>query len=159
MDDLKRQQEQLLAALDNSTQSVLDDSRSAETANAAEDSLIDDIMALDESQTTNDDSQMSTTQESNTVCVSPVPAAASHTNPTTSSTPLNSSKQSMSGTPLLQSTSTYTELPAGSNWSVGVSEIIDFENLADSTGKFERMKDLIKKVRVSVKQLNDEYDV
>lgn len=161
LDDLKQQQEQLLAALDNSSQSVTTDKTEA----TADDSLIDDIMALNETQTTasNDDSLLNATQSSADVLASssPVVVASADTssNETAStSTPLNSSKHSLSGTPLIQSASQFTELPAGSNWSVGVSDIIDFENLADSTGKFQRMKSLIKKVRVTVKQLNDEYD-
>lgn len=156
MDDLRLQQEKLLAALDESVQSV-DTSAAIQVANN-DDSLIDDIMALDASSRSNgDDDSLSTTQspaaDSQDSFVSPTPPKSS-----TPSTPLNSSKHSMSGTPLLQSASPYTQLPAGSSWSVGVSDVIDFENLADSTGKFERMKGLIQKVRVAVKQLSDEYD-
>lgn len=156
MDDLRLQQEKLLAALDESVQSV-NTTAVSQVANN-DDSLIDDIMALDAtSQSNGDEDTLSRTQspadDSQDSFVSPTPTKSS-----APSTPLNSSKHSMSGTPLLQSASPYTQLPAGSSWSVGVSDVIDFENLADSTGKYERMKGLLQRVRVSVKQLSDEYD-
>lgn len=52
------------------------------------------------------------------------------------------------GTPVLESFSGFEALPAGDNFMVGVSEVIAFENLAESTGKYENMRELIKKVRV-----------
>lgn len=137
LDDLRKQQELLLAALNASTTSVADDS------------LIDDIMALETTTCSADDST--------TVCESPEPTTPTEDFATPlPATPMNSSKHSVSGTPLIQSVSPYSTIPVGANWSVGVSEIIDFENLADSTGKFEQMKSLIKRVRVAVKELNEE---
>lgn len=52
------------------------------------------------------------------------------------------------GCPVLPSFSPFNILPAGENFQVGVSDVINFENLAESTGKYEKMKELIKKVRV-----------
>lgn len=52
------------------------------------------------------------------------------------------------GCPVLPSFSLFNILPAGENFQVGVSDVINFENLAESTGKYEKMKELIKKVRV-----------
>lgn len=51
------------------------------------------------------------------------------------------------GCPVLDSFSGFSRLPNGDNFKVGVSDVIAFENLADSTGKFEQMKGLINKVR------------
>lgn len=51
------------------------------------------------------------------------------------------------GCPLLPSFSSYQNLPAGENFQEGVSDVIAFENLSESTGKYEKMKKLIKKVR------------
>lgn len=52
------------------------------------------------------------------------------------------------GCPVLPSFSSYSNLPAGGNFQQGVCDVIAFENLAESTGKYESMKQLIKKVRV-----------
>lgn len=51
------------------------------------------------------------------------------------------------GCPVLPSFSGFSDLPQGDNFQVGVSDVIAFENLADSTGKYEHMKGLIQKVR------------
>jgi zinc finger CCHC domain-containing protein 8 len=56
------------------------------------------------------------------------------------------------GTPVLDSFSGFEALPDGDNFMVGVSEVINFENLAESTGKYENMRELIKKVRVFQKK-------
>lgn len=57
------------------------------------------------------------------------------------------------GTPLLKF-SPYDALPPGENFMVGVSDVINFENLPDSTGSYEKMEKIIKKVRHEVKRLN-----
>lgn len=166
LDELRKQQDDLLAALNASTTSVAD-----ETLNTApvDDSLIDDILALET--TANDDTINSST------CDSPEPndktpplddpstpqCQPSSTNhefatPATPATPLNTSIQTLSGTPLIKSVSPYETIPVGSNWSVGVSDIIDFENIEGSIGKYEKMKGLIKRIRVTIKDLNDDYE-
>lgn len=168
LDDLRQQQEKLMAALDDSSVLGNQSLNSTATAVVADDSLIDDILALDASQSCSqpaldDDSQCSDNPPTNDTTLD-----ESHdddgTNTATAATqspavtPLNSSIASVSGTPLLQSSSPYAQPPSGAAWSVGVSDIIDYENLADSTGTFTRMKGVLEKVRVAVKQLNDEYD-
>lgn len=55
--------------------------------------------------------------------------------------------KTMEGTPVLNSISPFGILPKGENFSVGVSDVIAFENLPDSTGKYEKMRDTIGKVR------------
>lgn len=57
------------------------------------------------------------------------------------------------GTPLLKF-SPYDNLPPGANFQVGVSDVINFENLPDSTGSYEKMEKIIKKVRTEVQKLN-----
>lgn len=68
------------------------------------------------------------------------------------------SKGTMSGTPLLKQVSPYSRLPVGEKWSIGVTDVIDFENLPDSTGTYQKLTDVIRKVRTFVKQSNDESD-
>lgn len=57
------------------------------------------------------------------------------------------------GTPLIESKSTYSRLPDLNNFMKGVSPVINFENLPDSTGKYEQMTSVIQKVR-EMRQMN-----
>ncbi|XP_061386354.1 zinc finger CCHC domain-containing protein 8 homolog [Musca vetustissima] len=59
------------------------------------------------------------------------------------------------GTPVLKF-SPYDSLPNGENFKVGVSDVINFENLPDSTGKYENMKELIKKVRTVIHKIHSD---
>lgn len=60
------------------------------------------------------------------------------------------------GTPLLQSVSPYQRLPSADKFSVNICDVINFENLPDSTGKYKKMSGLIRKVRVKLSKINDE---
>ncbi|XP_065079307.1 zinc finger CCHC domain-containing protein 8 homolog [Ochlerotatus camptorhynchus] len=51
------------------------------------------------------------------------------------------------GTPILTPFTPFNTLPCGDAFSKGVSDVINFENLPNSTGKYERMKSLLSKVR------------
>ncbi|XP_055687886.1 zinc finger CCHC domain-containing protein 8 homolog [Lutzomyia longipalpis] len=67
-------------------------------------------------------------------------------------TPDNRGKSlsTLPGTPILVPFSPYSHLPDGDRWAKGVSGVIDFENLPDSTGKYEKMKNVLEKVREKV---------
>lgn len=52
------------------------------------------------------------------------------------------------GCPVLPSFTPFNTLPDGEKFQEGVCDVIAFENLAESTGKYEKMKELITKVRV-----------
>lgn len=106
---------------------------------AVNDSLVDFILTRD-------------ADESMTVQPEVVEAQASST--PSSRTLL--SRDVVEGTPLLKSASPFAKLPDGDKWAVGVSDVINFENLPDSTGKYEKMKVLIKKVQSVVRQINNE---
>jgi zinc finger CCHC domain-containing protein 8 len=60
------------------------------------------------------------------------------------------------GCPVLPSFSPFEILPSNVNFQQGVCDVIAFENLAQSTGKYENMKGIIKKVRVFVKEQQKE---
>lgn len=64
---------------------------------------------------------------------------------------------SIAGTPILKF-SIYDKLPVGDNFKVGVSDVINFENLPDSTGKYEQMKDVLKNVRRKMEELQNDED-
>uniref|UniRef100_A0A182FB10 PSP proline-rich domain-containing protein n=2 Tax=Anopheles albimanus TaxID=7167 RepID=A0A182FB10_ANOAL len=51
------------------------------------------------------------------------------------------------GTPILKTCTPYKTLPNGAAFSEGVSDVIHFENLPHSTGKYEQMKSLLAEVR------------
>ena len=59
------------------------------------------------------------------------------------------------GTPVLKF-SPYESLPSGDKFALGICHHINFENLPDSTGKYDKMKSLLKKVRNQVTELNQE---
>lgn len=54
---------------------------------------------------------------------------------------------STEGTPVLRSSSGHSRLPPPENFSKDICDVINFENLPESTGKFERMRGLLKKVK------------
>ncbi|RZC40741.1 zinc finger CCHC domain-containing protein 8 -like protein [Asbolus verrucosus] len=58
------------------------------------------------------------------------------------------------GTPILKSNSPYLTLPNPDNFSKDVSPVINFENLPNSTGKYEQMADVLQKVRSTLKNIH-----
>jgi zinc finger CCHC domain-containing protein 8 len=62
------------------------------------------------------------------------------------------------GCPVLPSFSGFSNLPQGEKFKEGVSDVIAFENLAESTGKYEKMKHLLKKVKQYQNELNEKTD-
>lgn len=65
-------------------------------------------------------------------------------------------KVSSFGTPILKSASPYSKLPKPDNFSKDVSPVINFENLPNSTGKYEQMTGVLQKVRSTLKDLQTE---
>lgn len=139
-----------------------------DTIATVDDSLIDDILALETTQSSMDNtfetSDIDTSANTSGHISSPLRVtAAPHLDESPASPPadtpqMNNSKGLEFGTPLINSISPFSKLPTGDSWSNGVSDIIDFENLPDSTGKYLQMKSVLSKVRDAVKQLKDEYD-
>lgn len=62
------------------------------------------------------------------------------------------------GTPILKSASPFERLPSSEKFSKDICDVINFENLPDSTGKYEQMSGLIKKVRSAVARIHSEAD-
>ncbi|XP_059484325.1 zinc finger CCHC domain-containing protein 8 homolog [Neocloeon triangulifer] len=74
-------------------------------------------------------------------------------------TPEPSIGRSMStalGTPVVESWTPFEKLPTAEKFSQGVSEHLNFENLPGATGKYEKMKGIINKVRKTMNCLNNE---
>ncbi|CAK9809839.1 Zinc finger CCHC domain-containing protein 8 homolog [Anthophora plagiata] len=60
------------------------------------------------------------------------------------------------GTPVLQSTSPYSKLPSFDKFSKNICDVINFENLPDSTGKYKQMTGVLQKVRNTMAKLQQE---
>lgn len=60
------------------------------------------------------------------------------------------------GTPLLASASPYNKLPSSEKFSKDICDVINFENLPDSTGKYEQMTGVLQKVRSTMAKLYQE---
>lgn len=169
LEDLEALQQKLLQGLQGNT--------SINTTIDQEDSLIDEVMALEamveqetaitiitnstaiDNKDTNKTSD--TTQKATAAQCSIETADTENQNQAneiiSTAKPKVIFKETLMGTPLLQF-SPFDKLPAGDNFKVGVSDVINFENLPDSTGKYEQMKGLIKKVRTIVTKLHNEDD-
>lgn len=60
------------------------------------------------------------------------------------------------GTPILPSTSPYSKLPSSEKFSKDICDVINFENLPDSTGKYEQMTGVLQKVRSTMARLHQQ---
>uniref|UniRef100_A0A1B6EWG9 PSP proline-rich domain-containing protein n=2 Tax=Cuerna arida TaxID=1464854 RepID=A0A1B6EWG9_9HEMI len=60
------------------------------------------------------------------------------------------------GTPILKSVSPYARLPSADKFSVNICDVINFENLPDSTGKYEKMSGIIRKVRTKLSKISSD---
>lgn len=68
------------------------------------------------------------------------------------------SKATVHGTPIIQQVSPFASLPSSDKWSIGVSDVIDFENLAGAVGTYNKMSQIIHKVRVFAKTSNEDSE-
>lgn len=59
------------------------------------------------------------------------------------------------GTPLLNIASSYIKLPSDNNFAKDICDVINFENLPNSTGKYKQISDLLKKVKNEVDRIQD----
>lgn len=86
--------------------------------------------------------------------------------PESNSTPVHSTSQKSSdqasvklvhfGTPILPSTSPYNKLPSSEKFSKDICDVINFENLPDSTGKYKQMTGVLQKVRRTMERLHQQ---
>lgn len=156
LDDLNERKKRLLNALDDSTISIT----TAMTKSIEDDSLIDDIMALQD-----DESTLEVTQSTDENCETSIVSDGRSATPATPEVQavvrkslLHASKETLSGTPVIQGVSPFNNLPNCEKWREGVSDVMDFENLPESVGKYEKMRTLLEKVRVKVKKIQYEDD-
>lgn len=71
---------------------------------------------------------------------------------------LNASQDSVKsvdlGTPILKSSSPYNKLPPSEKFSKNICDVLNFENLPDSTGKYEQMTEVLQRVRNSMVRIH-----
>ncbi|XP_073848079.1 zinc finger CCHC domain-containing protein 8 homolog isoform X2 [Musca autumnalis] len=155
LDELEVRKNQLLKELNTSVIEI-------------DDSLIDDIIELDNSLEEGEEVEDEKSNSSNTTpqaekeVTEPLEQqqqqqANEDSKDSCKSSETNSDNidKTFMGTPVLKF-SPYDSLPNGENFKVGVSDVINFENLPDSTGKYENMKELIKKVRTVIHKIHND---
>lgn len=152
LDDLNERKKRLLNALDDSTVSIT----TLVSKPLEDDSLIDDILALQDDSilessgiTDGDTSKISNSSAS---IISAVNSTVLNKNV------LHVSKETVCGTPVIKALSPFSNLPNSEKWREGVSDVLDFQNLPDSIGKYDKMRTIIEKVRVKVKKIQYEDD-
>lgn len=87
--------------------------------------------------------------QSNSTPIRPISQKSSNTNQV-------SVKSVHLGTPILPSTSPYSKLPSSEKFSKDICDVINFENLPDSTGKYEQMSGVLQKVRSTMARLHEQ---
>lgn len=158
LDDLNERKKRLLNALDDSTISI----SSVLNKPIEDDSLIDDIMALNdestlESSVINDENGDASKIDTTSVSLSYSPPATPDVQSAVANKIiLHASKGAVTGTPVIKGVSPFNNLPNSEKWREGVSDVMDFENLPESVGKYEKMRTLLETVRVKVKKIQYE---
>lgn len=177
--ELKQKQEEILRALENESS----DSNSNATAVNQDGTPNNDTETNDqEKNNTNDTNENPPVETANndtiqnvepiendavvnaldTSAMEPVELIKIHLESSVPNTPSPSmagqSRKAMFGTPIIQQVSPFSKLPTGEKWSVGVSDVIDFENLPDGTGTYSKLTGVIEKVRTVIKRINDDNE-
>lgn len=134
--ELEKQKENLLLALeDNTSSNVISEENTNEANSGIDDqddiplTRVEDCIDLDNST----DERISDSEKPSTSAI----------------------KTSVLGTPILKSNSPYSRLPNMDNFTKDVSPVINFENLPNSTGKYEQMTGVLQKVRTKLKDLQN----
>ena len=106
-------------------------------------------------------SDVSSKSNSNIVSKSDMPPPSNEITPESNRTRRNERRTSHGsvksvdfGTPVLQSTSAYSKLPSSEKFSKDICDVINFENLPNSTGKYKQMSGVLHKVRNTLAKLH-----
>lgn len=159
--ELKQKQEEILKALEDEASSdsnitsldqndiPTNQTDSEQKTNSETDSNVEkniDNTTLDSTLSESINELAESTNQSESVQNTPSVSATGH------------SRMAMFGTPLMKQVSPYSKLPDGEKWSVGVTDVIDFENLPDATGAYQKLTGVISKVRSVIKRINDDTE-
>ena len=159
LEELNNRKQAILAEIGDS--SVFFDTSTINTS--VEDSLLQDVIDLERDEDMNNtnktisniiiENSVNENLENSTKDESLLESPAS---PTPAAIEVGHVESTVLGVPVLPSFTPFNKLPSGEHFSKGVCDVIAFENLAESTGKYETMKVLIGKVRGTLKKLNQE---
>ncbi|XP_053625136.1 zinc finger CCHC domain-containing protein 8 homolog [Plodia interpunctella] len=162
LDDLEEKKRKLLSALEGDTTLVahinLDEStdnieksntvtKGAEDANVGKEFITE--LANDETPLNNSPAKISS-------CKSPAETKASDSD-LESKTELRTGhvKTTAYGTPVMNVASSYVKLPSDDKFSKDICDVINFENLPNSTGKYKQISNLLKKVKSEVDRIQE----
>ncbi|CAD0196968.1 unnamed protein product [Chrysodeixis includens] len=183
LDDLEEKKRLLLNALDSDTPNVSVISILDSTDEHVEDKIIDvseDVEKSDETQTADNkangsiDDKESQSQDSSSTEPKPVTPEPSSSNvlenqgtketvstPDVPSTPEQEPskpghvKGTQYGTPVMNIASSYLQLPTDEKFAKDICDVINFENLPNSTGKYKQISALLRKVKSEVDRIQD----
>lgn len=156
--ELKQKQEEILKALEDasSDSNSLPSDHNEIPAVKVELETNESASATDHKNDDEHNTEPSTLETTMENTESAKPCESVQNTPTASAT--GHSRSSMFGTPLIKQVSPFSKLPGGEKWSVGVTDVIDFENLPDATGAYQKLTGVISKVRTAIKRINDDTE-
>lgn len=176
--ELKQKQEELLRALENESSdsnsrspavnpsqndTAINDSENNNdiNVNPCDETVVDDE-TVQNAESNETDVEMNAPNSASTENAESSQSTSIHLESNAPSTPSPSitgqSRVAMFGTPLIKQVSPFSKLPTGEKWSVGVTDVIDFENLPNATGAFTKLTGVIEKVRTVIKRINDDNE-
>lgn len=124
---------------------------SQECLNIDKDSMKSNLQFLDTSFNNTSNTRLDTSVSNETMSVL-------NSTPISSNLSLSTNQASVKsvhlGTPILTSSSPYNKLPSSEKFSKDICDVINFENLPDSMGKYEQMSGVLQKVRNTMAKLN-----
>lgn len=158
LNELKRKQEEILKALEdalsdsNSSPQSPEQNGEQKTVEITNETNASTLTELNTEETVNDVSIAETTIKTDEI--NEVSTEQTETVPNTP-TITGRSRESVFGTPLIKQVSPFSKLPVGDKWAVGVTDVIDFENLPEATGTYQKLNGVIQKIRTKIKEINE----
>lgn len=126
-------------------ESEMRDKGVVETANKSPSSPVDNVSSRTETPVSTPTAETSRT---NTPASTPT-AEASRTKTA------GTVKTTLYGTPVLNTASSYNKLPSDDKFAKDICDVINFENLPNSTGKYKKICTLLKKVKSEVDRIQE----
>lgn len=151
LNELKRKKEELLKALADDNALDQDSNSTAENELSCDKDVGSNVGGMQLEDEKQQDADLNQTLPNDSLTI---------VNPTTPIMPKVGGRlqETVNGTPLIQQVSPFASLPSSEKWSIGVSDVIDFENLPDAVGTYSKMSEILRKVRVHVKKISDDSD-
>lgn len=134
------------------------DNKSLEESNLQVDEVMDDEKSELKTDNKTDDNEGIVNKDA----LSPVRADTANTtedaNENVMSTPESKAghvKTTLYGTPVMNIASSYVKLPSDENFAKDICDVINFENLPNSTGKYKQISNILKRVKSEVDRIHE----